>query len=132
MAEIRTTCIWPLREFRLASLGPANYEHKNSGDSSWLLPLRFNDGAVEFPTRSLVRPCSSCESNSAARFLRKPNDSRLWEHRGQVYRDDLMSRFVDAPDIPESRDFFVSFKDRVKSRFRQIDIWMTTYRIEVL
>ncbi len=43
-----------------------------------------------------------------------------------------MRVFVDVPDTPESREFFASFKDRVKSRFKQIDIWMTTYRIEVL
>jgi hypothetical protein len=55
-----------------------------------------------------------------------------WEHGEQVYRDDLVRVFVDAPDTAESREFFLSFKDRVKLRFGQIDIWMTTYRIEVL
>jgi hypothetical protein len=40
--------------------------------------------------------------------------------------------FVDVPDISESRQFFVDFKQRLKARFQQIDIWMTTYPIEVL
>ena len=40
--------------------------------------------------------------------------------------------FVDASDAPESREFFVEYKERLKIRFRQLDIWMTTYLIEVL
>ena len=43
-----------------------------------------------------------------------------------------MRLFVDAPDEPESRDFFRAFKEKIKQRFQQIDIWMTTYPIEVI
>jgi hypothetical protein len=56
----------------------------------------------------------------------------LWQHEGQVSRDELVRIFVDAPDVAESRQFFLEFKERLKARFRQIDIWMTTYPIEVL
>jgi hypothetical protein len=56
----------------------------------------------------------------------------LWQHEGQSYRDELVRVFVDVPDISESRQFFVDFKQRLKARFQQIDIWMTTYPIEVL
>jgi hypothetical protein len=49
-----------------------------------------------------------------------------------VYRDDLARVFVDAPDTPASREFFAGFKEQLKARFKQIDIWMTTYPIEVL
>ena len=40
--------------------------------------------------------------------------------------------FVDVPDAPESREYFVAAKERLKARFQQLDIWMTTYLIEVL
>ena len=40
--------------------------------------------------------------------------------------------FVDVPDVPENREFFVAYKERLKERFQQLDIWMTTYLIEVL
>jgi len=43
-----------------------------------------------------------------------------------------MRVFVDVPDLPENREFFVAFKEKVKERFKQIDIWMTTYPIEVI
>jgi hypothetical protein len=40
--------------------------------------------------------------------------------------------FVDVPDVPENRAFFMEFKERAKAQFKQIDIWMTTYPVEVL
>lgn len=56
----------------------------------------------------------------------------LWRHEELVFRDDLIRVFVDAPDVPESREFFREFKERAKLRFRQLDIWLTTYPVEVL
>jgi hypothetical protein len=61
-----------------------------------------------------------------------------WRHEGRGYRDDLMRVFVDVPDATESRQFFQAYKDfqsykeRLKTRFRQLDIWLTTDPIEVL
>lgn len=56
----------------------------------------------------------------------------FWRHEGQSYRDDLERVFVDVPDTAENRRFFEEHKERLKTRFRQVDIWMTTYLIEVL
>jgi hypothetical protein len=55
-----------------------------------------------------------------------------WRADGETYRDDLIRVFVDVPDEPENRVHFIDYKERLKSRFQQIDIWMTTYLIEVL
>ena len=60
------------------------------------------------------------------------NDGQPVPDEGQSYRDDLVRVFVDVPDVAESRQFFLEFKERLKARFRQIDIWMTTYPIELL
>jgi hypothetical protein len=56
----------------------------------------------------------------------------MWTYGGQPYRDDLIRVFVDAEDILESRDFFLAFKETLKARFQQIEIWLATYPIEVL
>lgn len=56
----------------------------------------------------------------------------LWHHEGRPYRDELIRVFVDADDTPESRQFFLAFKELLKSRFQQLDIWLATYPIEVL
>src|SRR5262249_12939947 len=56
----------------------------------------------------------------------------LWQDEGQVYRDELSKLFVDVPDTPENREFFAQFKETLKARFQQLDIWMTTYPIQVI
>ncbi len=55
-----------------------------------------------------------------------------WRHQGESYRDDLIRLFVDVADDPGHRAFFLDFKGRMMERFQQIDLWMTTYLIEVL
>jgi hypothetical protein len=55
-----------------------------------------------------------------------------WRHAGQTYRDDLVRLYVDVPDAPEHREFFTEFKERAEVKFGQLDLWMTTYLIEVI
>ena len=96
-----------------------------------LLPLRLNDGAPipdDFVADTLVElearfGAVSCETQTIRGF---------WSHEGDSYRDDLIRVFVDVVDEPEQRQFFVEFKERLKTRFGQLEIWMTTYPIELL
>jgi len=55
----------------------------------------------------------------------------FWRHEGQRYRDELARVFVDVQDTPEAREFFRQFKETLKTRFNQLDIWMTSYPVEV-
>ncbi|MCI0540792.1 MAG: hypothetical protein L0Z50_36800, partial [Verrucomicrobiales bacterium] len=55
-----------------------------------------------------------------------------WRHEEQVYSDDLTRVVIDAEDIEEHRRFFRELKERLESRFRQIDVRMTTYLIDVI
>ena len=64
--------------------------------------------------------------------MRIADDSRRLDQESEVYRDELIRLFVDALDTTASMDFFREFKERLKQRFAQLDIWMTTYPIEVL
>ncbi|MCI0540796.1 MAG: hypothetical protein L0Z50_36820 [Verrucomicrobiales bacterium] len=52
--------------------------------------------------------------------------------REQVYSDDLTRVVIDVEDIEEHRRFFRELKERLKSRFHQIDVRMTTYLIGVV
>jgi len=61
-----------------------------------------------------------------------PTIQGLWQHEGKIFRDDLVRVFVDVGDTPENTQFFQTFKERLKDRFKQLDIWLTTYPIEVL
>jgi hypothetical protein len=56
----------------------------------------------------------------------------LWEHQGQTYRDDLIRVFVDVRDTPEAQQFLREFKELLKARFRQLDIYMTSHPIKMI
>jgi len=96
-----------------------------------LLPLRFNDGTA-VPDDAVADTLMELEQRFGAVSCETQTIRGQWRHEGQSYRDDLIRVFVDVADEPESRQFFVEYKERLKARFQQIDIWMTTYLMEVL
>jgi len=56
----------------------------------------------------------------------------VWEQEGAVYQDNLTRFFVDVPDVPEHRQFFKQFKQRLKQRFQQLDVWITSHPVDVI
>jgi hypothetical protein len=96
-----------------------------------LLPRRFND-QQPVPDELVVETLLELEQRFGAVSSETQIIRGLWQHEGQSYRDELVRVFVDVPDTPENRQFFEEYKERLKARFRQLDIWMTTYLIEVL
>jgi len=96
-----------------------------------LLPLRFNDG-TPVPDAAVADTLIEFEGQFGAVSCETQTIRGRWRHEGQSFRDDLIRVFVDVPDTPESRDYFITSKERLKARFQQLDIWMTTYLIEVL
>lgn len=96
-----------------------------------LLPLRLNDGqpvSEDLVADTLLE----LEQRFGAVSSETQTIRGLWRHEGESYRDDLIRVFVDVADKAEHRQFFLEFKELLKTRFQQIDIWMTTYPIEVL
>jgi hypothetical protein len=96
-----------------------------------LLPLRFNDGQPvldELVGETLLEIRQRFGAVSAETQVIRGH----WQHETEVYRDELVRVFVDVTDTAESREFFVAFKETLKTRFQQHDIWMTTYPIEVI
>jgi len=96
-----------------------------------LLPLAFNDGG-RVPDPLIAETLSELEQQFGAVSCETQTIRGLWQHEGQVYRDNLVRLFVDVPDLQDSRDFIASFKARLKARFRQLDIWITSYPIDVI
>jgi hypothetical protein len=96
-----------------------------------LPPRRFNDGEA-IPGRQLTEAILELRE----RFGGVSCDTQIvrgeWEQGGDVYRDELLRGFVDVEDTAENRDFFRAFRDRLKTRFRQVAVWMTRHVIEVL
>ena len=48
------------------------------------------------------------------------------------FNDDLVRLFIDIPDLPEHRDFLVEYKETLKIRSQQIDIWKVTFPLDVV
>jgi hypothetical protein len=93
-----------------------------------LLPLRFND-RQPVPDDLVTATLRELENQF-------PSESRVTYGRYRqgvpTDRDDLVRVFVDVPDTAASREFFAGYKEQLKTRFRQLDIGLTTYPIEVV
>ncbi len=96
-----------------------------------LLPLRFNDGRP-VPDELIADTLLELRQQFGAVSCETQTIRGTWTFEAEAFRDDLVRVYVDANDALESRQFFIHFKERLKTRFQQIDIWMTTYPIEVL
>lgn len=96
-----------------------------------LLPLRFNDGKP-VPDDMLGETVLELRQRFGAVSCETQTIRGVWQQSEHEFRDDLVRVFVDVTDTPEAREFFVSFKERMRNRFQQLDIWMTTYPIEVI
>jgi len=96
-----------------------------------LLPLRLNDG-TPVPDEAVSDTLIELEERFGAVSCETQTIRGRWRSDGQSYRDDLIRVFVDISDMPENRSYFVEYKERLKARFQQLDIWMTTYLIEVM
>jgi hypothetical protein len=48
-----------------------------------------------------------------------------------VYRDNLVKVVVDVPDSAKNRKWMTDFKGRWRTRLKQLELWMVSYRIEI-
>jgi hypothetical protein len=95
------------------------------------LPQKFNDG-TPVPDQLLADTVLELRQRFRAVSCETQTIQGAWEHEGEVYRDDLIRVFVDVDDVPANREFFRQLKERLKTRFQQIEIWMTTYPVDVV
>ena len=95
-----------------------------------LLPTRYNDGTPVEESLYLLTNRELVRQVGAVSFL--PETIRgLWLHQGQSYEDENVRLFVDVEDTPENVAFFARYKQQLKERFRQIDIWIVSYEIRL-
>ncbi len=96
-----------------------------------LLPRRFNDGKP-VPVALLRQTFRELETRFGAVSAESQTIVGAWRHEREAYDDELVRMFVDVPAGPENDEFFQEFKETLKARFRQIDIWVTCHDIRVL
>jgi hypothetical protein len=96
-----------------------------------LLPLRFNDGR-RVPAELNQLTLNELREHFGAISSDSQTVRGEWTHQGVVYRDDLVRVWVDVPDKKAHRDFFARYIRSLLKRYKQIDIWMTSYVLPVL
>src|SRR6266540_1716254 len=96
-----------------------------------LLPLAFNDGRP-IPREFLADAAAEIQRRFGGVSWESQAIEGIWRSGEIEYRDQLNRIFVDAEDTEENRQFFINLKARLKSRFQQLDIWLTVHPIEVL
>lgn len=97
----------------------------------FLLPRKFNDGQA-VPDELISQTLSELEERFGAISWETQIIQGAWRQQGERFRDELFRVFADVEEKREHTDFFRSYKEQLKTRFRQLDIWMTTYQIDVL
>jgi hypothetical protein len=91
----------------------------------------FNDG-TPVPEVLLAETFAELRAHFGAASWETQVVRGFWEHEGAVYEDNFTRLFVDVPDNQEHRQFFTEFKERLKARFNQLDIWITSYPMDVI
>ena len=96
-----------------------------------LLPLLYNDGQTIEKEKFLLTHKELVE-----KFGATTTDSTMivgrWIYQNQLYEDKLIRIAIDVPESEDSETFFRRYKEVLKERFKQIDIWISSYSIEII
>ena len=96
-----------------------------------LVPLLFNDGRP-VPEALLAQTFRELREKFGSASWETQVVRGAWEHQGTVYEDNLTRFFVDVPDLEQHRAFFRVFKEKLKARFAQLEIWITSHPLDVI
>ena len=96
-----------------------------------LLPLFYNDGqAIE--RKKFVE----ADDDLVQQFGSTSTDTVVvrgqWMYESTKYSDQLVRIRLDLDDTPENWQAVRDFKETLKQRFDQLDIWITAHRIDVI
>jgi hypothetical protein len=96
-----------------------------------LLPLNYNDGrAIEREKFALTH--QELVRRFGATTVDTTRASGTWIYRGTLYEDLLMRVTVDSSEPGEAKAFLRQYKEVLKARFEQLDIWMTAHDVELI
>jgi hypothetical protein len=96
-----------------------------------LLPLFYNDG------RAIEREKFLQTDDELVQLVGATSTDTVtvrgrWLYQSTVYQDQLIRVRLDLQDTPENWQAVRDFKATLKTRFDQLDIWITAHRIEVV
>ncbi|MBI4025532.1 MAG: hypothetical protein HY360_11165 [Verrucomicrobia bacterium] len=94
------------------------------------MPIRYNDGGLVEPEKFLLTS-EELVSRFGALTTQPQAVQGIWLHEDQRFEESNIRIFVDVEDVAENAAFFVAWKETLKQRFRQIDIWIVSYEIRI-
>jgi len=96
-----------------------------------LLPLKYNDGTPVEPEKFRQTKIELVEK-FAAITVEPQSVHGIWTHGSKEYADELIRFIIDIETTIETEKFFKEFKEKLKARFQQIEIWITAYPIRLI
>jgi hypothetical protein len=97
-----------------------------------LVPLRYNDGSPVEQEKFVETRRELLHQFSGLTLDFVPVTGYWTGPAGAVVEDELVRLVVDVPDTPENRRFFVEWKEELKERFRQLDIWIVAIPLDIV
>ena len=97
-----------------------------------LLPIKYNDGTPVEPDKFTETRLELFDRFGGATFDLVPMSGSWLVETGQAQEEEMVRLVVDVPDTRGNRDFFASWKETLKDRFMQSEIWMIGIPIDVI
>jgi hypothetical protein len=96
-----------------------------------LLPLNYNDGGAIEPEKFALTH-QELVRQFGATTVDTTRPSGTWLYRGTLYQDLLIRITVDSPEPEAAKAFLRQYKEVLKVRFEQLDIWIAAHDIELI
>lgn len=96
-----------------------------------LLPLYYNDGR-QIEKEKFLKTDEELVREFGATSTDTVIVSGRWIYQGILYEDKLIRIRIDAEDTPANRNFLKQYKETLKARFEQQEIWITAQQIELI
>ena len=95
-----------------------------------ILPTRYNDGLPVEPGKFQTTHEDIVSQFGAVSYQPELLQG-IWMHGAKRFEEQNVRLFVDVEDTPQTAEFFARFKEILKERFRQIDIWIISHEIRI-
>jgi len=96
-----------------------------------LLPSNYNDGRRVEDRKFLITHRELLKKFGAT-TIDATRASGTWIYGGALYEDVLIRIVIDAFGPDDAIPFLRQYKETLKSRFEQLDIWITAHDVEVI
>ena len=95
------------------------------------MPLRNNEGRP-FPIDEYVRTREELLARFEAISFEPGPVQGTWIHKQIRYEDASARIFVVCEDTASNEQFFIEYKEVLKERFEQLEMWITVHPIRIV